>query len=130
MPLRVAEPYAQQMRATSAPWQLLSVVLAGMLNEHQQRVIEYLRAENQILREQIGTERVLLTDGERRRLAVLGKAAGRKALCSLRVVDARDDPASTRGEARSAPGQMSSSPSSLGFVRDPERAHGSAHRGF
>ena len=45
------------MRATSAPWQLLSVIFAGVLNEHQRRVIEYLKAENQVLRERIGDKR-------------------------------------------------------------------------
>lgn len=78
------------MRATSAPWQLLSVILAGVLNEHQRRVIEYLKAENQALREQIGGKRVKLTDIERRRLAVLGKAVGRKTLseiCSIVTPD-------------------------------------------
>ena len=34
------------MRASLYPWQLLSVILAGILNEHQQHVIEYLKAEN------------------------------------------------------------------------------------
>ena len=38
------------MRATSAPGQLLSVIV----NEHQQRVIEYRKAKDQIPREQIG----------------------------------------------------------------------------
>jgi len=71
------------MRTSLHPWQLLSVILAGMLNEHQQRVIEYLKAENQVLREQIGSKRIRLTDDQRRRLAVLGKAIGRKALSEI-----------------------------------------------
>lgn len=33
------------------PWHLLSVMVAGYLNAEQQRAIDYLRAENQILRE-------------------------------------------------------------------------------
>jgi hypothetical protein len=32
------------------PWQLLVAILAGVMNEEQQRVIDYLRAENQVLR--------------------------------------------------------------------------------
>jgi len=68
------------------PWQLLSVIVAGILNEQQQRVIDYLKEENRVLREQLGTKQIRLTDSQRRRLAVLGKALGRKVLtevCSI-----------------------------------------------
>ena len=78
------------MRATSAPWQLLSVIFAAILNEHQQRVIEYLKAENQILREQIGTKRVQLNDLDRHRLAVLGEAVGRKKLSEIYAIATPD----------------------------------------
>ena len=72
------------------PWQLLSVLLAGVLNEYQQRVIEYLKAENRVLREQIGDRQLQFTDDQQRRLAMLGKAIGRKALseiCSIVTPD-------------------------------------------
>jgi hypothetical protein len=36
------------------PWQLLFLVLAGWVNPRQQEVIEYLRAENRVLREKLG----------------------------------------------------------------------------
>ena len=62
------------------PWQLLSVIVAGMLNTQQQQVIEYLREENRVLKEQLGGKRVRLTDAQRRRLAVKGKRLGRKLL--------------------------------------------------
>jgi len=62
------------------PWQLLSVIVAGMLNEQQQQVIEYLREENRVLREQLGGRRVRLSDAQRRRLAAKGKLLGRKLL--------------------------------------------------
>ncbi len=78
------------MRPTLYPWQLLSIILAGVLNEHQQRVIEYLKAENETLRNQLGGKRPRLNDDQRRRLAVLGKAIGRKALaevCSIVTPD-------------------------------------------
>ncbi len=39
-----------------------------------------MRAENRIFREQLGKKRLWLTDDQRRRLAVLGKTLGRKAL--------------------------------------------------
>ena len=62
------------------PWQLLLVILAGWINRQQQEVIEYLRTENQILKESHGKKRIPLTDEQRRRLAVKAKALGRQAL--------------------------------------------------
>src|ERR1700683_1740497 len=35
------------------PWQLFSMILAGWVNQQQQRVIDYLRTENQVLREKL-----------------------------------------------------------------------------
>lgn len=62
------------------PWQLYVVVLAGWIHRQQQDVIEYLRAENQVLKEKLGNKRMLLYNDQRRRLAVKGKAFGRKIL--------------------------------------------------
>ena len=62
------------------PWNLLLVSLAVWTNHHQQNVIEYLRTENQVLREELGKKRILLDDHQRRRLAVKGKVLGRKML--------------------------------------------------
>ena len=61
-------------------WQFLLVVLAGWVNRQQQDVIEYLREENRVLREQLGGKRIRLTDDQRRRLAAKGKALGGKVL--------------------------------------------------
>ena len=49
--------------------QFLMLMFAGWVNRSQQQVIEYLQAENRVLREQIGRERILFTDSQRRRLA-------------------------------------------------------------
>ncbi len=62
------------------PGQLLLVILAGCINRQQQQVIDYLRTENQVLREKLGKKRILLDDDQRRRLAVKGKVLGRKML--------------------------------------------------
>ena len=62
------------------PWQLLLVSLTGWLNHRQQEAIEYLRTENQVLKEKFGKKRILLSDDQRRRLAVQGKLLGRKML--------------------------------------------------
>jgi putative transposase len=47
------------------------------------QVIEYLLEENRVLREQLGGRRLRLTDAQRRRLAVRGKALGWKALTGI-----------------------------------------------
>ena len=53
------------------------------MNHRQLQVIEYLREENRVLREQLGARRVRLNDNQRRRLAVKAKALGRKALAEV-----------------------------------------------
>src|SRR5271165_1054584 len=62
------------------PWQLFFAILAGWVNNRQQAVIDYLRTENQVLKEKLGKKRIVLDDDQRRRLAVRGKVLGRKAL--------------------------------------------------
>jgi len=36
------------MRSQLYPWQLLSVIVAGIFNDQQQRVIDYLKGENRV----------------------------------------------------------------------------------
>jgi transposase InsO family protein len=50
--------------------------IAGWVNRHQEDVIEYLKEENRVLRQQLGQRRLNLDDDQRRRLAVKGKALG------------------------------------------------------
>ena len=50
------------MNVLLQPWQLLVVIFAGWVNRHQQEVIEFQRAEIQVLLEQIGRKRILLSD--------------------------------------------------------------------
>ena len=68
------------MKFVLQPWQLMLIILAGWINRQQQEVIEYLRTENAVLKEKLGKKRILLTDDQRRRLAVKGKLLGRKQL--------------------------------------------------
>jgi putative transposase len=65
------------MTSLLKPWQLYFLALAGLVNRQQQELIEYLRTENQVLKEKFGKKRVLLNDDQRRRLAVKGKVLGR-----------------------------------------------------
>ena len=66
------------------PITMLLMMLAGWINRQQQEAIKYLKEENIILRDELlkatGKQRILLNDSQRRRLAVLGKKLGRKAL--------------------------------------------------
>src|SRR5262249_36515562 len=74
------------MTADLSPFRLLLVTLAGWLNRHQQRVIEYLIEETRILREQLKGRRMRLTDDHRRRLAAKGQALGRRVLAQVATV--------------------------------------------
>lgn len=40
------------------PWHLIVLFMASQLNHEQQRVIEYLRTENQVLREKLGKKQL------------------------------------------------------------------------
>ncbi len=62
------------------PWELLIIAVDGWINRDQQAVIDYLVEENRVLKGQLRGRRLRLTDDERRRLAVKGKALGRKLL--------------------------------------------------
>lgn len=68
------------------PWQLLLAILAGWINRQQQAVIEYSHTENQILKESYGKRRIRLNDDQRRRLALKGKALGRKTLSEIATI--------------------------------------------
>ncbi len=62
------------------PWQIFFMILAGWVNRQQHEITAYLRTENQVLREKLDRNRTLLSDDQRRRLAVKGKVLGRRLL--------------------------------------------------
>ena len=65
------------------PIQFLLFLLVGWVSRQQQDVIEYLKAENEALLEQLGGKRLRFTDAQRRRLAREAKPLGRRQLCEL-----------------------------------------------
>ncbi len=67
-------------------FQFLILILAGWVNRTQQDVIEYLQEENRVFREQLGEERLLFTDVQRRRLAAKAKKMGRKGLFEINTL--------------------------------------------
>jgi putative transposase len=71
------------MPRTLNPFQFLLVTIAGWMNQRELQVIEYLREENRVLREQLGDRRLRFNDDQRRRLAVRAKGLGRKLLAEV-----------------------------------------------
>jgi hypothetical protein len=65
---------------SAEPLQFLLMMLAGWLNRQQLEIIDYLKEKNRVLREELGGRRVRFTDDQRRRLAMKGRAHGRRAL--------------------------------------------------
>src|SRR5580765_587056 len=65
------------------PFRFVLIALSGWMNDRQLLLIDYLREENRVLREQLGDKRLRFTDDQRRRLAVRAKGLGRKVLVEL-----------------------------------------------
>jgi hypothetical protein len=109
------------------PLRFLAAWIATWLGEQQARVIEYQRAENAALLERLGKHRLRLTDGERRRLAKLGKALGRKALQQVATIATPDTilPGTASWWRRSMTGAKSAG---LGDRKRPRRSWGCCWR--
>src|ERR1700738_2274897 len=61
----------------------LLVIVSGWGHRHQLLVLEFLQAENRLLKERLRGKRIRFTDAERASLARKAKAVGRKALLEL-----------------------------------------------
>src|SRR6516162_3427124 len=61
----------------------LLVIVSGWVHRHQLTVIEFLQAENRLLKEKLRGKRLRFTDAERALLARKAKAVGRRALWDL-----------------------------------------------
>ena len=72
------------------PLHFLMVIFAGWVNRQQQAVIEYLQAENEVLKSQLKGRRLRINDDERRKLVVKGKALGRKLLSEVACIATPD----------------------------------------
>jgi putative transposase len=64
------------------PFRFVLMAVAGWMNQ-QQFAIDYLREENRVLREQLGSRRLRFNDDQRRRLAAKAKGLGRKLLSEV-----------------------------------------------
>jgi hypothetical protein len=68
------------------PLQFVLIALSGWMNCRQWQLIDYLREENRVLREQLGDKRPRFTDNQRRRLAAKAKGLGRRVLLELNTI--------------------------------------------
>ena len=68
----------------------LLMMVSGWVHRHQLLIIEFLQAENRLLKERLQGKRIRFTDAERALLARKAKAVGRKALLELDTVVSPD----------------------------------------
>jgi hypothetical protein len=66
------------------PFRFVLIAVAGWMNQRQMQIIDYLREENRVLREQLGGRRMRFNDDQRRRLAA--KAKGRRILAEITTI--------------------------------------------
>ena len=64
----------------------LLMIVSGWVHRHQLIVIEFLQAENQLLKKRLRGKRIRFTDAERALLGRKAKAVGRKALMKLDTI--------------------------------------------
>ena len=72
------------------PLQFLAAWLAVWFQRALQQQVDYLMAENRILKEKLGDRKLDLTNADRRRLAILGKELGRKLLAKVATLATAD----------------------------------------
>lgn len=71
------------------PFRFVLIAVAGWMNQRQLELIDYLREEKRVLREQLGARRLRLNDDQRRRLAAKAKGLGRKLLAEVATITSR-----------------------------------------
>ena len=87
MSRKKAEPLGSML---PIPLQFLAAWLAVWFQRALQHQVDYLMAENRILKEKLGDRKLDLTNADRRRLAVLGKELGRKLLAKVATLATAD----------------------------------------
>jgi putative transposase len=75
-----------EMPSVVDPFRFVLLSLAGWMNQQQHQMIDYLREENRVLREQLGGRRLRFNDDQRRRLAAKAKGLGRKLLAEVATI--------------------------------------------
>src|SRR5580693_5267743 len=65
------------------PFRFVLLALSGWMNQRHVQMIDYLREENRVLKEQLGGRRLRLNDNQRRRLAAKAKRLSRRVLAEV-----------------------------------------------
>src|SRR6516164_1871097 len=78
------------MRSSPPLLSFLLMIVSGWVHRHQLVVIEFLQAENRLLKQRLRGKRIRFTDAERALLARKAKAVGRKALLELDTIVSPD----------------------------------------
>src|SRR5437867_5302078 len=78
------------MGSTSPLLSFVLMMVSGWVHRHQLIVIEFLQAENRLLKERLRGRGIRFTDAERALLARKAKAIGRKALLELDTIVSPD----------------------------------------
>ena len=60
-------------RSSLDPFRFLLIAVCGWMNQQQLQLIDYLREEKRVLRQQMGQKRLRFNDDQRRRLAAKAK---------------------------------------------------------
>src|SRR5215831_17678481 len=68
------------------PFRFVLIAVAGWMNQREYQIIDYLREENRVLREQLGQRRLRFNDYQRRRLAVKAKGLAGKLLREVATI--------------------------------------------
>ena len=77
---------AAKMTKVLDPFRFVLITVAGWMNQRQLQMIDYLREENRILREQLAGRRLRLNDDQRRRFPARAKQLGRKCLADMATI--------------------------------------------
>jgi putative transposase len=77
------------------PFRFVLMAVSGWMNQRQLQIIDYLREENRVLREQLGGRRVRLNADQSRRLAAKANGLGRKLLAEVATIVTPDKPSPT-----------------------------------
>jgi hypothetical protein len=68
------------------PFRLLLISISGWMNQQQRDVIDYLKEENRVLRQQLGSKRLRLSDDQRGGLAAKAKKLARRVLGEVATI--------------------------------------------
>src|SRR6516162_11340292 len=67
-------------------FRFLLITVSGWMNQQKLQLIDYLREENRVLREQLGQRRLRFNDDQRRRLAARAKGLRSKLLQEMATI--------------------------------------------